>query len=204
MIHANSLLLLNKGDNGLGSFFIPTLQCTTLRHNWLTTRSKARGRKAQTPLPVLLAADSLSKRQEVANVKRCPAAADLHQRETLNMECDKTPQKYWFEERRALSKHLVLMMEVWNNSNRFAQHYMQQARHSVGCWLQVAAAETVWPRKEKNNNTDILSYEVSGTQELVSLHWTGVIWLSWRPLSPLPLNSTHLWISSFCQSNRRD
>lgn len=29
---------------------------------------------------VLLAADSLSKRQEVANVKRCPAAADLHQR----------------------------------------------------------------------------------------------------------------------------
>lgn len=60
-----------------------------------------------------LAADSLSKRQEVANVNRCPAAANLHQRRKLDVECDKAAEKilnvYWtgIEERCSLSKHLV-------------------------------------------------------------------------------------------------
>lgn len=40
-------------------------------------------------------------------------------------------------------------------------------------------------RKKKH----ILRYEVSGTQEPVSRRWTGVIRLSWRPLSPLPLKA---------------
>lgn len=39
-------------------------------------------------------------------------------------------------------------MEVWNKSNRFAQHYMRHVIPSAAGW-QADAAETVWPRKEK-------------------------------------------------------
>lgn len=76
-----AFFFLNNGETRIWDvFFIPTLECGALRHHRHTTRYKAQGREAQTPFSVLLAADSLSKRQQVANVKRCPAAADLHQR----------------------------------------------------------------------------------------------------------------------------
>lgn len=39
-------------------------------------------------------------------------------------------------------------MEVWNKSNRFAQHCMRHVIPSAAGW-QVDAAERVWPRKKK-------------------------------------------------------
>lgn len=65
-------------------------------------------------------------------------------------------------------------MELWNKSNRFAQHYMRHVIPSAAGW-QVDAAETVWPRKEKKKAPDISSYEVSGTHEVLSLHSIDVV-----------------------------